>query len=283
VADYFGTELENVRVVAQDTLSAPPHFGPGGSRLGVAITGAVLGACEQIKDKLLQVAAVLMQTQPENMELMDGKVRIKGVPGAEMAASDVAATMLARSDLLPPGMQPCPEATHVWTAPGRTPIDEEGRAKSYLTATNACHVVMLELDPETGMVKILKYYITDDCGTRLNPATVEGMVQGAVVQGVGAALLEEYVYDEEGQPLATTLADYLLPTIFEAPMTEKAVMVTPSPFTPLGAKGCGEGAIHATPAAIMCAINDALSPLAVRITEVPAAPKRLWKLIRNAG
>jgi CO/xanthine dehydrogenase Mo-binding subunit len=283
VADYFGTELENVRVVAQDTLSAPPHFGPGGSRLGVAITGAVLGACGQIKDKLLQVAAVLMQTEPENMELMDGKLRIKGVPGAEMAVSDVAATMLARSDLLPPGMQPCPEATYVWTAPGRTPIDEEGRAKSYLTATNACHVVMLELDPETGMVKILKYYITDDCGTRLNPATVEGMVQGAVVQGVGAALLEEYVYDEEGQPLATTLADYLLPTIFEAPMTEKAVMVTPSPFTPLGAKGCGEGAIHAAPAAIMCAINDALSPLAVRATEVPAAPKRLWKLIRDAG
>jgi CO/xanthine dehydrogenase Mo-binding subunit len=283
VADYFGTELENVRVVSQDTLSAPPHFGPGGSRLGVAITGAVLGACEQIKEKLLKVAAVLMQTEPENMELMDGKVQIKGVPGAEMAVTDVAATMLAAAHLLPPGMQPSPEATHVWTAAGRTPIDEEGRAKSYLTATNACHVVMLELDPETGLVKILKYCITDDCGTRLNPATVEGMVQGAVVQGVGAALLEEYVYDEEGQPLATTLADYLLPTIFEAPMTEKAAIVTPSPFTPLGAKGCGEGAIHAAPAAIMCAINDALSQSGVRATEVPAAPKRLWKLIRDAG
>jgi CO/xanthine dehydrogenase Mo-binding subunit len=283
VADYFGSELENVRVVAQDTLSAPPHFGPGGSRLGVAITGAVLGACEKIKEKLIAVASVLLQTQPENVELMDGKLQIKGVPGAEMAVTDVAATMLARSDLLPPGMEPKPEATYVWTAPGRTPIDDQGRAKSYLTATNACHAVLLELDRETGMVEILKYWLADDCGTRLNPTTVEGMVQGALVQGVAAALLEEYVYDEDGQPLATTLADYLLPTIFEAPMAEKAVLVTPSPFTPLGAKGCGEGAIHAAPAAVMCAINDALSQLGVRATEVPAAPKRLWKLIQEAG
>jgi CO/xanthine dehydrogenase Mo-binding subunit len=241
-ADYFGVDMKDVLVVSQDTHSAPPHFGPGGSRLGVAITGAILGACERIKEKLVRVAAVLLQTQPQNIELLDGKLQVKGVPGAEMSVGDVAATMLTRSDLLPPDMEPSPEATYVWTAPGRTPVDEEGRTKSYLTAANACHVVLVEVDRETGKVAILGYWIADDCGTRLNPATVEGMMQGGVVQGVGAALLEEYVYDDDGQPLATTFMDYLIPTIHEAPMTEMKALVTPSPFTPLGAKGCGEGA-----------------------------------------
>jgi CO/xanthine dehydrogenase Mo-binding subunit len=282
-ADYFGVDIENVLVVPQDTHSAPPHFGPGGSRLGVAITGAILGACERLREKLTRVAAVLLQTQPENVELRDGRLAIRGAPEASMSVADVAATMLTRSDLLPPDMEPSPEATYVWTAPGRTPVDEEGRTKSYLTAANACHVVLLEVDPRTGKVEILGYWIADDCGTRLNPATVEGMVQGGVVQGVGAALLEEYVYDDSGQPLATSLMDYLLPTVYDAPMPEMKALVTPSPFTPLGAKGCGEGAIHTTPAAILCGINDALSLLDVRATEVPATPNRLWRLLRSAS
>lgn len=282
LADYFGVEMADVRVVPLDTLSAPPHFGPGGSRLGVSLTGAILGASERLREKLVKVAANLLQTAPETVELMDGKLRIKGVPGAELTLAQVAGAMLARSDLLPPDVDPNAEATYVWTAPGRTQADEQGRAKSYLTAANACHLVLVEVDRETAEVKILKYWIADDCGTRLNPANVEGMTQGGVAQGVGAALLEEYVYDEEGQLLTSTFMDYLLPTIYEVPMTEKQALVTPSPFTPLGAKGVGEGAIHTTPAAVMCAINDALVPLGVRATEVPASPRRLWHLLKNA-
>ena len=283
LADYFGVDIGDVRVVYQDTHSAPPHFGPGGSRLGVALAGAVLGAAGRLEEKLVKVAARLLQSPPEAVELMDGMLRVKGVPGAEMPLAQVAATMLTRSDLLPPDVDPSPEATYVWTAPGRTPADEQGRAKSYLTAANACHLVLVEVDPETGQVQILEYYIADDCGTRLNPATVEGMIQGGVAQGVGAALLEEYVYDDEGQLLTSTFMDYLLPTIHEVPMTEKAALVTPSPFTPLGAKGVGESAMHTTPAAIMCAINDALVPLGVRALEVPASPNRVWKLIGRAA
>jgi CO/xanthine dehydrogenase Mo-binding subunit len=282
-ADYFGVEMDAVRVVQLDTQSAPPSFGPGGSRLGVAITGAVLGACERIREKMCRVTAALMQTEPANIELCDGKFRVKGVPGAEMSVPEVAGTMLARSDLLPPDIDPRPEATHVWTAPGRAPADEEGRAKSYLTSAQAVHVVVVEIDPDTGVVEILKYCLADDCGTRLNPSVVEGQTEGSVAQGVGAALFEEYVYDEEAQPLTTTFMDYLIPTVNEVPPTEKAVVVTPSPFTPLGAKGCGEGAIHTTPAAVMCAVNDALAPLGVLAREVPAAPKRLWKLIHEAS
>jgi CO/xanthine dehydrogenase Mo-binding subunit len=282
LADWFNVDLGDVRVIALDTVSAPPHFGPGGSRLGVALTGAVLGAAQRLTEKLVAVAAALFQTAPENVELRDGRIGVKGMPQASMPFQEVAQTMLARSDLLPPGVDPLPQATYVWTAPGRTPADEQGRAKSYLTAANACHLVLVEVDVETAQVKILKYWIADDCGTRLNPANVEGQTQGGVAQGVGAALLEEAVYDEDGQLRTSTYMDYLLPTIYEVPMTEKRALCTPSPFTPLGAKGAGESAMHTTPAAVMCAINDALAPLGVQAREVPASPHRLWKLLSSA-
>jgi len=282
VADYFCVDFDAIRIVPLDTQSAPPSFGPGGSRLGVALTGAVLGACQRLEAKLIEVAARLFQLPPEQVELMDGKLVARAAVGLEMSLAQVAGTMLARSDLLPPGMDPRPEATHVWTAAGRTEADDQGRARSYLTAAQSVHVVMVEVDPETGLVEILRYCLADDCGTRLNPATVEGQIEGGIAQGVGAALLEEYVYDEDGQNLSTSFMDYLLPTIHEVPFSEKAIVVTPSPFTPLGAKGCGEGAIHSTPAAIVSAINDALAPLGGRATEVPVSPNRLWALIRDA-
>jgi CO/xanthine dehydrogenase Mo-binding subunit len=282
VADYFKVGFEDIKVICLDTHSSPPAFGPGGSRLGVALTGAVLGACERLKEKFIRVAAGLFQMSPEDVELLDGKLSAKGVSGVEMSLDQVVGTMLARSDLLPPDLDPRPEATHVWTAPGRTEVDEEGRAKSYLTAAQAVHVVMVEIDVETGTVEILKYCLVDDCGTRLNPTTVEGQIDGSLAQGIGAALYEEYVYDDEGQILTSSFMDYLLPTLNEIPVTEKDIVVTPSPFTPLGAKGCGEGAMHTTPAAILSAINDALAPMGVRATEVPASPDRLWKLIRGS-
>ncbi len=282
VSDYWNVEPSLVRVVYLDTQSAPPSFGPGGSRLGVAITGAVLGACDKIRQKMSRVVAALMQTEPAHIAYRDGKFFISGVEGAQMTVAEVAGTMLARSDLLPPDIDPRPEATHVWTAAGRTPADDQGRAKSYLTAAQAVHVVRVEIDRDTGFVEIQRYCLADDCGTRLNPATVDGQTDGSVAQGIGAALLEEYSFDEDAQPRTTTFMDYLMPTVYEIPEIEKVAVVTPSPFTPLGAKGCGEGAIHTTPAAVMCAINDALAPLGQMAREVPAAPNRLWKLIRAA-
>ena len=282
-ADYFGVDMSMVKVTMASTDVAPPHFGPGGSRLGVAITGAILGACEKVSGIFKQVVAGLMQTTPDQVELMDGRFRLKAMPEHGMTLAEIAGTMLFRSDLLPPGVEPCPEATSVWTAPNRNMPDDQGRCRSYLTAANAAHVVMLEIDRQTGRTHILKYFIVDDCGTRLNPANVEGQIQGGVAQGVGAALFEEYVYNDEGQPLVSTFVDYLMPTIHEVPMTEKAAVCTPSPVAPLGAKGCGEGAIHTTPAALMCAINDAFAPLGLKIHETPASPHRLWKLLQQAA
>ncbi|MEE8312335.1 MAG: molybdopterin cofactor-binding domain-containing protein, partial [Candidatus Binatia bacterium] len=282
LADYFKVEMEDVRVVPLDSVAAPPHFGPGGSRLGVALTGAILGACQLLTEKMLKVASGLLQTPLEACEFYDGVFRVKGMPEAKVGLTDIAGCMFAGSHLLPEDVDPNPEATYVWTAPGRTPADEEGRAKSYLTSANACHLVLVEVDAETGMVEIKGYWIADDCGTRLNPSNVEGQTQGGVAQGVGAALLEEYVYDEDGQLLTSTFMDYLIPSIYEVPMTEKKALCTPSPFTPLGAKGAGEGAMHTTPAAILCAINDAIGHLGVRALEVPAAPNRVWTLLQQA-
>ncbi|MDY0066778.1 MAG: xanthine dehydrogenase family protein molybdopterin-binding subunit [Steroidobacteraceae bacterium] len=284
VADYFGIDINAVKVTMAPTDSAPPHFGQGGSRLGVAVTGAVLGACRKLEADFKRVVGHLMGgLPPEEIELMDGRFRVKANPTVGMTVAEVAGTMLGRSDLLPPGMEPNPTATSVWTAPDRNVPDDQGRCRSYLTAANATHVVMVEVDRQTGRTEILKYFLVDDCGTRLNPANVEGQLQGAVAQGVGAALLEEYVYDEQANPLVTTFVDYLLPSIHEVPITKRDFIVTPSPVTPLGAKGCGEGAMHTTPAAVICAINDALAPLGVQVTETPATPLRVWKLLQQAG
>ncbi|MFO1510220.1 MAG: xanthine dehydrogenase family protein molybdopterin-binding subunit [Steroidobacteraceae bacterium] len=283
LADYFGAEMSDIAVVPLNTLGAPPSFGPGGSRLGVAIAGATMLAARKLKDKIVAIGSGLLQTPTEQLEFLDGRVRVMGRPEVAVALADIAGVAHGRSDLLPPGMEMGLEATGIWTAQGRKPIDDQGRAKSYLTAANACHIVMVEVDRETGRVKILKYAIVDDCGTRLNPATVEGLTQGGVAQGVAAALLEEYPYTVEGQPQATTFVDYLLPSICEVPMAEKAALVTPSPVAPLGAKGCGEGSMHTAPAAVMCAINDALAPLGVLAREVPASPHRLWKLLHDTG
>jgi CO/xanthine dehydrogenase Mo-binding subunit len=283
VADYFGLEMANITVLCLDTQAAPPHYGPGGSRLGVAITGAVLGACERIRLKMITVAAGVFQAPAEAVQLRDGIIGIPGVEQAQLPVSAVAGMMLGRSDLLPPEIDPRPEATYAWTAAGRTEPDDQGRAKSYLTAAHSVHIVTVEIDRRTGATEITGYWVVDDCGTRLNPATLEGQLQGSIAQGIGAALLEEYLYDEEGQPLVTNYMNYLMPTASDVPLAVKGEIVTPSPFTPLGAKGCGEGAIHTTPATILCAINDALAPLGKQATEVPASPMRIWNLLRETG
>jgi len=282
LADYFGINHEDVQVMAVDSLSAGPGTGPIGSRQAVMLSGAVLGAAERVAEKLRKVAAVMLEADADDVELMDGALRIKGSPEKSLAVQKVVSRMLTRSDLLPTGVDGNPEASYTYNPPDRKLPDAEGRGSFDLTAANVAHVVMVEIDRETGQVKILKYVIADDCGVRLHPAIVEGMTQGAVAQGVGQTLLEEHVYDENGQYLSSTFMDYLLPTIWEVPMTERVYTETPSPLSPLGVKGAGENAVLATPAALLSAINGALAPLGVRSTTIPATPLRLWNLIREA-
>lgn len=283
LADYFGINRDDVQVVTVDSLSAGPGTGPIGSRQAVMLSGAALGAAERVAEKLRKVAAVMLEADADDIELMNGALRIKGSPEKSLALQKVVTMMLTRADLLPAGVDGNPEASYTYNPPERKLPDAEGRGSFDLTAANAAHVVMVEIDRETGQVGILKYAIADDCGIRLHPAIVEGMIQGAVAQGVGQTLLEEHVYDEHGQYLSSTFMDYLLPTIWEVPMTERAFTETPSPLSPLGVKGTGENAVLATPAALLGAINDALAPLGVRCTTIPASPQRLWQLIHETG
>jgi carbon-monoxide dehydrogenase large subunit len=283
LADYFGVKREDVEVVAVDSLAAGPGTGPIGSRQAVMLSGALLGAADRIAEKLRKVAGVMLEANADDIELFNGQLRVKGSREKTLPLQRVITMMMTRSDLLPAGVDGNPEASYTYNPPERKLPDAEGRGSFDLTAANNAHVVMVELDRDTGQMRVLKYVIADDCGVRLNPAVVEGMIQGAVAQGVGQSVLEEHVYDENGQYLTSTFMDYLLPTIWEVPMTERTYTETPSPLSPLGVKGAGESAVLATPAALLSAINDALFPLGVRCTTIPASPLRLWQLIQRAG
>ena len=283
LADYFGVDREDVEVIAVDSLSAGPGTGPIGSRQAVMLSGAILGAADRVAEKLRKVAGVIMEADAEDIEFINGQLRVRGSPGKTIPLQKAVTLMLTRSDLLPDGVDGNPEASYTYNPPDRKLPDAEGRGSFDLTAANNAHVVMVEVDRATGQVAILKYVIADDCGVRLNPAVVEGMIQGAVAQGVGQTVLEEHVYDDNGQYLTSTFMDYLMPTLWEVPMTERTYTETPSPFSPMGVKGAGESAVLATPAALLSAINDALQPLGVQCTTIPASPLRLWQLIQSAA
>ena len=279
IADYFGVTMESVRVSQSDARNPAPSMGPAGSRQAVVLTFALIGAADKLAARLIRVASNLLQTPVDQLEIADGSVQLKGGQGPTLPLGQIAATMTFRPDLLPDEIEGNPQVTYTWRA--NRPVDTEG--SPYLSYANACHVALVEVDRATGQTSIERYVIADDCGTRLNPAMVEGQVQGGVAQGIGATLFEEYVYDEYGQPQSVTFADYLMPSIYEVPMTEKHAFVTPSPLTALGVKGTGEGAIHVTPAAIFCAVNDALAPLGVELEHANAKPERVWQLIQQAA
>jgi CO/xanthine dehydrogenase Mo-binding subunit len=223
----------------------------------------------------------MLEASADDVELFDGQFRVRGVPGKSLAVAQVAQFMMARPDLLPEGVDGNPQSTFVWNPPDRTIPDEKGFGRYSVTAAGAQHLCMVEVDRETGQVKILKYVMVDDCGVRLNPSVVRGMLMGGMAHGVGTALLEEYVYDDQGQMLTSSYMDYLMPTIMEVPAAEEHEMCTPSPIAPLGVKGVGEGALHTTPAAVLCAVNDAIAPLGVQITEAPMTPRRIWQAFQT--
>jgi len=266
LADELGITPDDISVIHLDTASAPPSQGPVGSRGGVAIAGAILAAAKSLKEQALQRAAVQLGVDPASLEWQEGQVRVSGSPEQTLSVAEIA----ARTPLQVEGN---------WLSPAQGQPDEQGRLHSYAAAAAATHIAVVEVDAETGQVKILKYVAVDDCGTVLNPAIVEGMVQGGIAQGIGIALYEEYAYDENGQLLNGTLMDHLLPTAMDVPSVEKAHLVTPSPFTPFGVKGTGESSINGAPAAIANAISDALAPLGIEITGLPANPGRLLPLI----
>jgi CO/xanthine dehydrogenase Mo-binding subunit len=233
-------------------------------------SGSIVRAAEPIRRKLLQTASHMLEISPDDLVLENGHIEAAGSPDKALTVADVASVIYFVAAARPEGMDPTLEATAAYD-----PSEE--------VFANGAHAAIVEVDVETGLVHIERIVAVEDCGVMINPTIVEGQLRGGIVQAIGAALLEEMVYDDDGQLLTTTFMDYLLPTASEVPPIEIIHLETPSQTTAGGIKGMGESAMIAAPAAIVGAVNDALAPLGAALTEVPVTPQRVLSAIDRAG
>ncbi|HYR70554.1 MAG TPA: xanthine dehydrogenase family protein molybdopterin-binding subunit [Candidatus Acidoferrum sp.] len=268
-ADALGIPLESVTIVGGDTAAIPFGVGTFASRSAVNAGSSIHEASGRVKDKLIAAAAALLEAAPADVEVADGMVTVRGAPASAIPISKVIQA-----------------AIPTFANPGVASLDFEATVYHHqptVTYTSATHVAVVDVDPGTGAVKLLRYLVAHDCGTIINPVIVEGQIHGGVAQGVGGGLLEEMVYDEQAQLLTGTFMDYLVPTAMELPPIETVHLEYPSPRNPLGMKGIGEGGAISPPAAIANAVEDALAPFGVRVTRTPLGPSVVLGLIEQAA
>jgi carbon-monoxide dehydrogenase large subunit len=266
IADQFGLTPADVNIVHGDTAAVPYGIGTFGSR-GTAVGGtAMYLAAQKVKTKMAAIAAHLLGGKPDDIKFSGGRVHGKG--GKSLAFGEVVgAAYVARN--LPPGVDPGLEATHFFEP-------------SNFTFPFGAHVCSVEVDGDTGEVKIDKYIAVDDCGNVINPMLVEGQVHGGIAQSVGQALYEEVIYNEDGQLITGSLMDYGPPKAAQVPEFVLERTCTPSPVNPMGVKGVGEaGTIGATPA-IVNAVCDALHPLGITHIDMPLRPEKVWRAMQKA-
>ncbi len=264
VADELQVSIDDVRVIHGDTAKVPYGNGSNASRSVVMAGSAAVGASRKVKEKLLQLASAALEIEPGDLFLRDGRVVARGVPERTQGFADLARLAL-------PGT-----ALKQGVTPGIS--EEDFFASDKRPFPYGVHIAVVEVDRATGIVKILDYLVTEDVGRKINPMIVEGQVMGGLAQGIGGALLEEFVYDNDGQPQATSFMDYLIPTAMEMPKTIQLISTEdfPTPLNPLGVKGAGEGGISAAGAALANAVSNALG---VEVTKLPLKPDYLLELI----
>jgi carbon-monoxide dehydrogenase large subunit len=270
VADEFGVGVDEVSVRFGDTAVGGYGLGTWASRSLVFVSGAATLACQDVKGKMLKIAAHVLKHPEQELIYADGGVVVASDRSQQLSLREIAWVANHRSDHLPDEMDPGLEVTRRYRAP------DPG------SFANSLHAAVVDVDPRTGAVAILRYIVIEDCGTLVNPLIVDGQIIGGVAQGIGQALLEEAHYDEQGQPTATTLADYLLPTATDIPRIEIHHRETPSPYTLGGFKGMGEGGAVNPPAAIANAVTDALSPFDIRVNHLPITPEWIAMTIARA-
>jgi carbon-monoxide dehydrogenase large subunit len=267
VADQLGVRPEDVDIRAGDTGLLAYGRGSFASRTAVMAGNAAAIAAARLREKVLRVAARVLDATPTELFVEDGRVRWADHPDVDIDLRRIAAAAApGPASGVGEGDRPGLEETAYFVPPTAT-------------FASGTHLVAVEVDPDTGGVRVLDYVTVDECGTVLNPSIVEGQVHGGVAHGIGNALLEEAVYDEDAQLLTTTYMDYLLPTAMDVPSIRVGHQTFPTDRNPLGAKGVGEGGAVAAPAAIAGAIEDALWPSPVRITRIPVAPERIIEAI----
>jgi carbon-monoxide dehydrogenase large subunit len=270
-ADAFGVGAQAVTVITGDTAAAPLGLGGFASRQTVTAGSSVSIAARAVAAKARKLASHMLEAAEEDLEIVDGEVRVVGAPQLAVKLGELARVLKGAPGYgFPQGMEPGLESSAMFR------VDR-------LAYSNACHAVEVEVDVETGAVRILRYIAMQDCGRRVNPLIVEGQVHGGIAHGIGNALFEWMGYDAAGQPVTTTFADYLLPTATEVPKFETLYKESPSPHNPLGVKGVGEVGVIPAAAAIISAIEDALSPFHVRIAQAPIMPHELVALIAQGG
>jgi len=267
--ELLGIDTAKIRVIHGDTAITPYSTGTWGSRAMVMAGGAVATACDVLAKRAMRIGAKLLQLDPADVVLRGG--RVLG-PNSSIDLAEIAHTWYRRPQDLPPDVDPGGlEATT-----GYKPQRDSG------TFSYAAHAVTVAVDPDLGTVELLDYVIVEDGGVLVNPMIVDGQIFGGLAQGIGTALYEEMPFDAAAQPLATTLADYLLPGPTEVPEPWLDHMETPSPYTMFGVKGIGEGGAIAPPAAIANAVNDALRPLGIELLHSPISPRRVVEAVLAA-
>ncbi len=264
VADELQVSIDDVRVIHGDTAKVPYGNGSNASRSVVMAGSAAVGASRKVKEKLLQLASAALEIEPGDLFLRDGRVVARGAPERTQGFADLARLAL-------PGT-----ALKQGVTPGIS--EEDFFASDKRPFPYGVHIAVVEVDRVTGIVKILDYLVMEDVGRKINPMIVEGQVMGGLAQGIGGALLEEFVYDNDGQPQATSFMDYLIPTAMEMPKAIQLISTEdfPTPHNPLGVKGAGEGGISAAGAALANAVSNALD---VEVTKLPLKPDYLLELI----
>ncbi|MGX7680129.1 xanthine dehydrogenase family protein molybdopterin-binding subunit [Jatrophihabitans sp. DSM 45814] len=269
IADNLGVDYNDVKLVQGDTATSPFGSGTGGSRTAAVFGGAAREASLLLREKVLRVASEMLEADPADLDVELGVVSVKGNPDAKLSFEQIAGMAYAGHGMLPPDIEPGLEVAFRIRAPN-------------FMFSNATHAAVVEVDPVSGAVKILRYIVSEDCGNMINPMVVEGQIAGGVVQGIGGVFYENFVYDDEGNPLTTTFLDYLLPTATEVPIIEYGHVITPSP-TSGGFKPMGEGGAINSPAALINAVRDALAPLGVEINSQPLGPQQIVDAIERAA
>ncbi len=269
VAEQLGVDVRDVRIVTGDT--AEFHWGVGtfASRGAVVAGNAMNEAAKVVREKALKLAAEELDVYEGDLELVNGRVQVKGLPAKSIALGELAAKANPLRGAVAANTEPGLEATRYFGP------------QSGVTSAGA-HAMIVEVDPETMMVKILKYVVVHDCGKVINPLILEGQVQGGVAQGIGNAFYEKLAYDENGQLLSGSFMDYLLPTAMEVPNVDIEHVETPSPWNPMGVKGAGEAGAIPTASLFAQAVEDALGESRLEILEIPLSPSRLWELVEGA-
>lgn len=271
-ADRLGLRIEDIRVEYGDTDQVAYGAGTFASRSAVLAGGAVVKAADAVAETLRQVAGHRFEASPADIVIGQGCLSVSGSPGASIEIAELCRLVYQRPESLPRGVEPILEASRTYDADPGTGV-----------YTNAAHLASVEIDPLTGKTMVLSYAIAEDCGPMINPTIVEGQIFGGVAQGIGTALFEEFVYDDEAHLLTTTFSDYLIPTMTDIPDFDVAHLETPSPHTIGGLKGMGEGGAIAPGAAIAAAVEDALSAVGdVFVDQLPLTPERVLAWLNQA-